>query len=179
MSITLPALLTLATSEASLDHREPVALPTVAQKVLLAYRPEVRRLGLHVDAATQPAALEGDPLLVERLVANLFDNAVRHNVAGGRVEIATETKHGCAVLSMANTGPAIPPGEIHRLFQPFHRLNGRRAHSSGHGLGLTIVGAIATAHGAAMEAHAQPDGGLVVTVTFPPPIQAAVPAKSL
>ncbi len=125
---------------------------------------------------TEPAPLDGDPLLVERLVANLVTNAVRHNVPGGRVEIRTGATHGAAVLSVTNTGPLIPPTEVDRLFQPFQRLDRRRAnYKDGHGLGLSIVRAIATAHDATITAHPMPDGGLCVTVAFPRP-QPASPA---
>ena len=175
----IEALLTLASSEAGLDHREPVDLAAVTSAGLAAPRPGISHLGLHVQAATQPATLDGDPLLVERLVTNLIDNAVHHNVAGGRIEITTGIEHGCAVLSVTNTGQIIPPAEVDRLLQPFQRLHQRRApHSSGHGLGLSIVRAIATAHDAAITAHAPPDGGLAIDVTFPPPpIPTALPAK--
>ena len=90
---------------------------------------------------------------------------MRHNIADGRVEIATGTKDGRAVLSVANTGSVIPPAEVDRLFQPFQRLSTRRA-GNGHG-GLSIVRAIATAHGAAITAQALTGGGLAVDVTFP------------
>ena len=117
---------------------------------------------------TEPAPLDGDPLLVERLVANLVTNAVRHNVPGGRVEVSTGVQDGEAVLSVTNTGPLIPPTDVDRLFQPFQRLDRRRAnHKDGHGLGLSIVRAIATAHHATITAHPMPDGGLSVSVTFP------------
>jgi signal transduction histidine kinase len=90
---------------------------------------------------TQPATLDGDPLLVERLVANLLTNAVRHNVAGGRVEVRTGVQDGSAVLSVTNTGPPIPPADVDRLFQPFQRLDPRRAsYKDGHGLGLSSSG---------------------------------------
>ena len=119
---------------------------------------------------TAPAPLEGDPLLVERLVANLLTNAVRHNVVDGRVEVVTEVTEGRAVLSVTNSGPLIPPAEVDRLFQPFQRLDPRRAHyKDGHGLGLSIVRAIATAHRASISAHPMPDGGLFVSVSFPKP----------
>jgi signal transduction histidine kinase len=172
----IEALLTLAGGEAGLDHREPIDLAGLAGEVLAASRPEIGRLGLHVQAGTGPAALDGDPLLIERLVANLIDNAVRYNLPGGRVEIATGTGHGRAVLSVTNTGPVIPPSEVGRLFQPFQRLSAHRGHHpAGHGLGLSIVRAIATAHGAAITAQARPGGGLTVDVTFPP---AARPGSS-
>jgi signal transduction histidine kinase len=164
----IEALLTLASSESGLDHLEPIDLPGLARDVLLARHPEAVQHGLHVQAVTEPAALDGDPLLIERLVANLIDNAVRHNLPGGRVGIATGTSHGRAVLSVTNTGPVIPPAEVGRLFQPFQRLSARHTRcENGHGLGLSIVAAIATAHGATVTAHAPPSGGLAVDVAFP------------
>ena len=73
-------------------------------------------------------------------------------------------------MSVTNSGPVIPAAEVDRLFQPFHRLGPRRAsRDGGHGLGLSIVRAIATAHAAAITARAMPEGGLAVDITFPPP----------
>ncbi len=170
----IEALLALATSEGGLDRREPVDLAAVTGEVLLARRDEADRLGLHIETDTQPAVFSGDSLLAERLVANLIDNAVRHNVADGMVEVTTGSKNGCAVLSVASTGPVIPPDEVARLFEPFQRLHPRGTRTgtsndaqNGHGLGLSIVRAIATAHGAAVGARALPGGGLAIDVTFP------------
>jgi signal transduction histidine kinase len=164
----IEALLTLASSQGGLEYREPVDLAAIASKVLRAPRPEIPRLGLRVEAATRPAALDGDPLLAERLVANLIANAMRHNVPGGSVEVATATRHGRAAFLVTNTGPVIPAAEVDRLFRPFHRQGGRSAHNgNGHGLGLSIVRAIATAHGAAIDARARPEGGLHIQVSFP------------
>jgi signal transduction histidine kinase len=100
-------------------------------------------------------------------VTNLIDNAVRHNIRGGDVQVDTRTCSGHAVLSVSNSGQVIPPTEVDRLFQPFQRLGPRPARrDGGHGLGLSIVGAIATAHGATVEARALPEGGLAVDVAF-------------
>ena len=93
-------------------------------------------------------------------VANLLTNAVCHNVVDGRIEVATGVKEGKAVLSMTNTGSLVPPAEVERLFEPFQRLDRRRAHyKDGHGLGLSIVRAIATAHGATITARPSPHVG--------------------
>jgi signal transduction histidine kinase len=166
----IEALLTLASSESGLNGHEPVDLATTVSATLTRLRPETGRLGIHVGEATEPATLDGDSTLVERLVANLLTNAVRHNVAGGSVEVGTGVKDGRAVLSVTNTGPVIQPEEVDRLFQPFQRLDRRRAnYKDGHGLGLSIVRAIATAHDATITAHPMPDGGLRVSVTFPQP----------
>jgi signal transduction histidine kinase len=104
-------------------------------------------------------------------VSNLIDNAVRHNIPGGDIQITTATSGDRASLSVASSGPVIPPAEVARLFQPFERLGGRpaRPDGHGHGLGLSIVRAIAAAHGAAIGARARPGGGLAVDVTFFPP----------
>jgi len=166
----IEALLTLASSESGLNEHEPVDLAAVVTGTLAGLEPETSRLGIHVDATAEPAPLEGDPLLVGRLVANLLTNAVRHNVPGGRIGVATGVTGGRAVLSVTNTGPPIPPADVDRLFQPFQRLDRRRAHySGGHGLGLSIVRAIATAHHATITARPMPDGGLSVSVVFPQP----------
>jgi signal transduction histidine kinase len=166
----IEALLTLASSESGLNEDEPVDLAGAVTTALAGLAPETGRLGIGIDAVTQPATLDGDPLLVERLVANLLTNAVRHNVAGGRVEVRTGVQDGSAVLSVTNTGPPIPPADVDRLFQPFQRLDPRRAsYKDGHGLGLSIVRAIATAHDATITACPRPDGGLCVSVSFPQP----------
>jgi signal transduction histidine kinase len=174
----IEALLTLASGEAGLSQREPADLAAITSAALAVPRPGISRLGLNVRADIQPAILEGDPLLIQQLVTNLIDNAVRHNIPGGDVLVATRTSGGRAVLSMTNSGQVIPPAELDRLFQPFQRLGPRRARrDNGHGLGLSIVGAIATAHGAAIAPQPRPGGGLAIDVTFrsPPPAQARRP----
>jgi signal transduction histidine kinase len=164
----LEALLTLASSERGLDRREPFDLSVLTDQVLRTWRPETDRLGLQVQARIAPAPTSGDPALVERLVANLLDNAVRYNLPGGRVEVATAANAERAVLSMANTGPVVPPAQVERLFEPFQRLGGRTTRNDGHhGLGLSIVRAIAAAHHATLTASARPEGGLAVEVSFP------------
>jgi signal transduction histidine kinase len=164
----LEALLTLATGERGLDRREPFDLAELVGQALLAPRPEIDRRGLRIAARTLPAPAAGDPALADRLIANLLDNAVRYNVPGGSVEIGTATEAGAAVLSVRNTGPVVPPDQVDGLFEPFQRLDGRTARGDGgHGLGLSIVRAIATAHDAVLTAHAPPEGGLHVQVRFP------------
>jgi signal transduction histidine kinase len=176
----IEALLTLASSEAGLTQREPADLAAITSQALAAPRAGISRLGLHVHADIQPAPLDSDPLLIRQLVTNLIDNAVHHNIPGGSVQVATGTSDGRAVLSVTNSGQVIPPGEVSRLFQPFQRLGPRPARrDGGHGLGLSIVRAIATAHGAAIAARALPGGGLAVDVTFspPPPAPGAAPCR--
>jgi signal transduction histidine kinase len=167
----LEALLTLASTEAGTGEREPADLAAITGVALTAARPEIGRLGLNVHTDIQPATLEGDPLLIQQLVANVIDNAARHNISGGDLRVATRTDGDRAVLSVTNTGPVIPAAEVDRLFLPFQRLGPRPARrDGGHGLGLSIVRAIATAHAATVTVTAQPvpAGGLTVEVTFRP-----------
>lgn len=164
----IEALLTLASSEGGLEEREPVDLALVARAVVVQHR-DAGVPGVALGMTFAPAPVEGEPRLLECLVANLVDNALLHNVEGGRVDVSTGTRDGAALLSVSNSGPAIPLAEIDRLFEPFQRLDRRRVHrDKGHGLGLSIVRAIASAHGATVAAEPLPEGGLLIEVRFPP-----------
>jgi signal transduction histidine kinase len=160
----LEALLTLARSDYGRLRREPVDLAVTAAEVLRARDHH----GLRSTTAFEPARTTGDPQLVERLIANLVENACRHNIPGGRIDIATYTAAGGATFTIANTGPLIPTGELTRLFQPFQRLGSQAAPAAdGAGLGLAIVQAIAIAHDAAITAQARTGGGLRIEIDFP------------
>ncbi len=164
----IEALLTLARSERGLDRHEPVDLAGVLAEALLGRRREAEQRGLRVEAHLEAAPVWGDPRLVEQLAANLLDNALQYNVAGGHINVRTETRGDRAVLSVTNSGPVVPPDEVDRLFEPFQRLGAARTdHGEGAGLGLSIVRAIAIAHGADVAARALPQGGLEVEVRFP------------
>jgi signal transduction histidine kinase len=162
---TIEALLTLARSQRGLRAHEPVDLAAVSADALAAAQDS----GLHVEGRFEPSAVSGDPGLVERLVVNLVDNAVHHNVPGGWVKVSTGVlADGRATFAVENSGPAVPAEETAQLLEPFRRLNGQRTnHGGGVGLGLSIVDAIATAHGAELKVAARPDGGLAVLVAFP------------
>ncbi|HLW96530.1 MAG TPA: ATP-binding protein [Solirubrobacteraceae bacterium] len=165
----IEALLTLTRGEAGPERREVLDLEALASQAVLARTDELADRGLEVHATLTGAATAGDPRLIERLIANLIDNAISHNSPRGRVEIATGMRDQRAFVSVANTGDPVPPEDIERLFQPFERLgNARTRHDNGHGLGLAIVHAIADAHGAQLTAGARPQGGLSVDVSFPP-----------
>jgi signal transduction histidine kinase len=164
----IDALLALTRGQAGLEHRERVDLADVASKALLAREADAADRDLDVRATLDPAPTAGDPRLLERLIGNLLDNAIRHNVPGGEVEVATGVRDERAFLAVANTGPAVPAGEVPRLLQPFQRLDGARTnHDAGNGLGLAIVEAIAVAHGAGLSVRARPGGGLAVEVAIP------------
>lgn len=156
------ALLLLARNERGLTVHEQLDLATVAEDVL-----DATALGdLRVHADLRPAPISGDPVLAERLVANLVDNAVRYNADGGELWIGTGSPDGTSRLTVANAGPAISRADADRIFQPFERLD-RRASHDGAGLGLAIVASIAAIHGGTVAASPRDGGGLAVTVDFP------------
>jgi signal transduction histidine kinase len=164
----IDALLALATGERGVERWDPFDLAALVWSTVLSRREEADRKEIEIDTALSEARAKGDPALVESLVGNLVDNAIRHNTNGGRVEISTATKLDRATISVSNTGALIPAEEVERLFEPFQRLGKDRVRiADGHGLGLTIVRAIAGAHSAELTAQARPDGGLKIEVAFP------------
>ncbi|MET7960540.1 sensor histidine kinase [Micromonospora zamorensis] len=163
----IDGLLTLADSENELTERTPVDLAEVcayATDQAGRQAPDVR-----VRRALAPAPASGDPVLLERLTFNLVENALRHNLpADGWVEVCTGLVDGRPTLTVTNTGPVIPGYDVETMFQPFRRLSRERvAGGRGFGLGLSIVRAVARAHGGTAEAQPRPAGGLIVTVTLP------------
>ncbi|UQU66714.1 HAMP domain-containing histidine kinase [Couchioplanes caeruleus] len=162
----LESLLTLATSEHGPVADEVVDLAALAELTLRERAPEVERYGLRLQTSLRPARVPGDQMLLGRLLVNLCDNAIHHNTPGGTVEVGVRRDAGGVVLSVANDGEIIPVGEVDRLFEPFQRLH-RTADAGHHGLGLSIVRAIARAHEATLTARPRPRGGLVVEVAFP------------
>jgi signal transduction histidine kinase len=163
----IEALLTLARGERGLDRRESLDLRAIAGTVVEAHREEAAARTVRVDTDLAPATMRGDAHLAERLVANLVDNAIRHNRTGGTVEVATGTAAGMATLRVTNTGPVIAREQLAHLFQPFARLAPDRTARDGLGLGLPIVTAITTAHDAELDARPLPTGGLAITVRCP------------
>jgi signal transduction histidine kinase len=174
----IDALLTLAHTQRGLRARVPIDVGTITRDALEARRDDAARSGLTVRADLGAAPSAGDPRLAERLAANLVGNAVRHNTPGGWISTSTGIRAGRAVLTVANSGPVVPPAQVGRLFEPFQRLGEDRVGSDGgSGLGLSIVKAVAAAHGAWVHARALPGGGLEVQVHFPAGAAAAMGAS--
>jgi signal transduction histidine kinase len=162
----IDGLLALTRSQSGLERNDPVDLGTLTTEALAARRMEADALAIEVSASLATAPIAGDQRLLERLIANLLDNAIRHNVAGGRLEVASGIRERRSFLTVENTGQEIPADQIERLFQPFERLGGARTDHGGHGLGLSIVQAIVSAHGAQLSARPRPTGGLAVELLF-------------
>ncbi|ADI08238.1 histidine kinase [Streptomyces bingchenggensis BCW-1] len=161
------ALLVLATSERGISRWDTLDLAHIVEGVLASRRGQATERGIDLAEHLTPAVTAGDPRLIESLVTNLIDNAIRHNHRDGHIEITTQTSGTQVTLTITNSGPAIPNDQVQRLFQPFQKLapdrNGRR---DGYGLGLAIVNAVTQAHHATLTTSARPEGGLSIAVRF-------------
>jgi signal transduction histidine kinase len=162
----IQALLTLARSEAGVTRRDPADLADCARIAVAQTGADTLARDLAVRPVLDPAPVRGDRRLLERLVANLVENAVRHNVDGGTVEIRTASAAGRSTIEVHNDGAIVPPEAVPSLLEPFQRLD-RGARGDGVGLGLSIVRSVAEAHGGSVELRARPAGGLVVRVSLP------------
>ena len=160
------ALLTLARSEGAVSRRDPVDLAAAARMALDHTAREAQSARLEVASDLRAAPVRGDRRLLERLVANLVENAVGHNRPGGRVSVSTSTRNGHSVVEVVNDGDTLDPATLPQLLEPFQRLD-RGARSDGAGLGLSIVRSVAQAHGGGVALAACPGGGLRATVTLP------------
>jgi signal transduction histidine kinase len=164
---TVEALLTLATSELGPTAQEATNLATAAEGALDATHAAIDQRQIKVDAMLEPAVIRGDRVLLERMIANLIENAVRHNNPRGWIGLRTIQQADSAVFEIANTGPSVPAEQIPTLFEPFARAKQRLNHSDGVGLGLSIASAIARAHDATITARPRRGGGLEMSVTIP------------
>jgi signal transduction histidine kinase len=163
------ALLALARSDRGQGPTSQLDLAVFAEDALDAAAPAIRASSLEVTTALEPGAAVGDPVLVERLVANLIDNAVRHNMPGGWIEVMTGDRDGMAFISVANGGQLIEDSEVESLFEPFRRLCPHSGPSGpeGIGLGLSIVSSVVAAHHGQLTARPCPGGGLLIEVLLP------------
>jgi signal transduction histidine kinase len=158
----IEALLVLAISDQGATSSELLDLSAVAEDTLELAAPGITRLGLSVEADLAPAEATGDQQLIERMVWNLVDNAVRHNEPGGWIRISTGQCPGGAVLRIANSGAVVPSDAVPSLSEPFRRI--RKQPDGGVGLGLSIAQSVSIAHGAQLDVRSQPEGGLFISL---------------
>ncbi|MFC4563792.1 sensor histidine kinase [Nocardiopsis mangrovi] len=163
----IAGLLLLARSDRGIDETEPVDLPDAVGRVVRLLTADASAAGVTLRPETEAVEVRGDPVLLEHLVRNLVDNAIRYNRADGEVTIGAAPYDGGAVLRVANTGPEVADADV--LFEPFHRGGYARTHRAGggSGLGLSIVRSVVTAHGGEVTAAPREGGGLEVTVRLP------------
>ena len=170
----IEALLVLARTNQARTRTDPLDLAAIAEATLEG-RPGN---GITTTATLSEAPVTGDGVLLERLIANLLDNAERYNIRGGTITISTTAHGATSALRVVNTGAAVPADMVQRLFLPFTRL-GDRTHHDGFGLGLALVSSIATVHNGTVHATAMSTGGLDITVRLPRrgnPVTPAPPA---
>jgi signal transduction histidine kinase len=159
-------LLTLAETDRGLAASSRVRIDELARDTADLLRGSAKERDVELETDLAPLTVLGEPPLLERLVVNLLQNAIKYNVADGTVQVAVQRD---GVLQVINTGPLVPPDLVPGLFEPFRRLSGERLdHGGGVGLGLTIARSIVAAHGGAIEAVANPRGGLTVIVRLHP-----------
>jgi signal transduction histidine kinase len=163
----IEALLTLAQGQRGVDSAETFDLAAITAEVLDSREGVATARGVGIDQDLARAPISGDSRLITRLVGNLVDNAIRHNVPTGRLSVRVQSGDR-ATLTVTNSGPVVPAGELDRLLQPFQRLSGdRTGHGEGLGLGLSIVAAVTGTHDGVLSVRARPEGGLEVNVHFP------------
>jgi signal transduction histidine kinase len=164
----IDGLLTLARGERGIERFETVDLAEVTARAIDAVGHADHPAEIHMTKVLQRAPVRGDPELLERLAFNLVDNALTHNVAGGWVDVRTATAGESSTLRVGNGGPVMPREVVPVLFEPFRRHGPDRTGARrGNGLGLSIVSAIAKAHGGVVRAEPGVAGGLEVVVALP------------
>jgi len=163
----IDGLLTLARSDRGLTTRELTDLEAATQDAIDQTSGSARASDIAIEANLSAAPIRGDRVLVERLVANLVDNAVRYNIEGGSVRVETGIDDGQSYLSVTNTGPLVAEWRLPSLFEPFTRVEQRVSNGQGVGLGLSIVASVVAAHGGDLQPEALANGGLKITVRFP------------
>ena len=160
----IAALLTLARSETISGREEPVDLAALTADCITDLHARATAAEVEIETDLQPAIARGESALVERLLANLIDNGIRHNVPGGTLQLATNTIGASVEISVRNTGAVIDPEQAKTLTEPFRRLSRR---PGGFGLGLSIAQSVVNAHRGTMALNALEDGGLEITVQLP------------
>lgn len=165
----IEGLLTLARSDRGLVSYEPADLEAAAQDAIDQISAAARESGIVIDARLLPGPALGDRVLLERLAANLLDNAVRYNVTRGSVRVVTGSDDSESYTTVSNTGPLVPQSAVASLFEPFTRLDGRVGNGQGAGLGLSIVTSVVEAHHGHLQAEALPGGGMAISARFQKP----------
>jgi signal transduction histidine kinase len=163
----IEGLLVLAESDRGLPGKIPVRLDELAGSVLDAHEQLAAKHEVTLHRKLSERTVAGDPVLLERLIANLVANAIAYNEPGGWAEVEVAVADQPA-LAVRNTGQHIPAEDVTSLFEPFRRLGADRTRNNGGaGLGLSIVRSAVAAHEGTVRARPRPEGGLIIEVEFP------------
>ena len=147
---------------------EPVNLLHVAREVATRLAPVAEKTGVSITAAGEACVVQGYPRLLDELVYNLCDNAIRYNHEGGWVDVSVSLEDECPLLVVADSGSGIPAEQQAKVFERFYRgEQSRSRETGGTGLGLAIVKHAATLHGAALTLDSEPGHGTTICVRFP------------
>jgi signal transduction histidine kinase len=160
----LSSLLALARSESTMKNKSTIDLADLASDVVSERIEAADRQGLEVDLDVETGMVEGDHWLLERLVVNLVDNAIKHNNDGGWLRVEVDTVEDSVVLRVSNAGQQLTPVQVDEILEPFQRADRSRP---GYGLGMTIVQAVVKAHEGELVVEPRDGGGLVTIVRLP------------
>jgi signal transduction histidine kinase len=166
----LESFLALARAEhaGASDHPGPVRLDRLAADALAVRRERIAAAHIDVRASLHAVSVNGSETLLARMVDNVIENAVLHNKPGGFVDLACRAEQRVARLVVESGGAVLDERTVEQLAQPFRRAGADRTRSEpGFGLGLSIVAAVAAAHGGSLELRARPEGGLDVRIALP------------
>ena len=165
----LESFLVLARAErGALGEETSVSLALVVGDALASRGEGIAAKQIELQRTLAPACVAGSATLLARMVDNLVDNAVRHNLPGGLINVTCESDRDTARLVVESAGPVLNEMAVAQLAEPFRRLGPERTGSeNGHGLGLSIVAAIVAAHGGELRLYAREQGGLGAEVTLP------------
>ena len=147
--------------------KSPVDLYTLSGQVIESLRPVAQKQDITLTLSGQHAVIEGVEQLLQEMIYNLCDNAIKYNISGGSVTVSVWQNGQTVTLSVVDTGIGIPYADQSRVFERFYRVD--KSHSKevgGTGLGLAIVRHAAQYHGARLELKSQPGKGTTITVTF-------------
>jgi two-component system sensor histidine kinase AdeS len=149
-------------------ERRPVELATEVENLLPVIEPDLHALGMRLELDLRPARVHADPQRLRQMLICLLDNARRYASDGGVVRIETISAGSAGVLRVLDRGAGFPPGGAERAFERFWRSEASRSRQTGgSGLGLSVVRAIADAHGGQAHAANRPDGGALLEVRLP------------
>jgi signal transduction histidine kinase len=144
--------------------RNEVDLNELIKIMIDLYEPSMSEKGLEIKLQSGgPIKIEADAALIHRMIANLFDNELKHVPAGCAISLRVTAEGDCASLILEDNGPGFDAEVLPHLFE--RRVKGKK--STGHGLGLAFVDAVTRAHGGAVSANNREEGGACLTVTLP------------